>query len=121
MATRRAAELRQPAPAGVRLSLNDPTVRALAWQAAVIGGIGLVGWYLISNTLDNLAQRKIATGFGFLGRAAGFAIGESLIPFEPVDTYLRALIVGVLNTLRVAVVGIVLATILGTLIGIARL
>src|SRR5262245_34059371 len=106
MATRRAADLRQPAPPGVRLSLNDPTVRALFGQAVVIGGIGLVGWYLISNTLDNLAQRRIATGFGFLSRQAGFAIGEGVIPFEPVDTYLRALIVGVLNTLRVAAIGI---------------
>ena len=121
MATRPASELRSPAPPGIRLSLNDPTVRALLWQVVVIGAIGLTGWYLVSNTLDNLAQRKIATGFGFLAREAGFAIGESLIPFEPVDTYLRALIVGILNTLRVAVIGIFLASILGTLIGIARL
>jgi general L-amino acid transport system permease protein len=121
MATRHAADLRQPAAPGVRLSLNDPLVRALFWQVVVIGAIGLVAWYLISNTIDNLAQRRIATGFGFLNREAGFAIGESVIPFEPVNTYLRALIVGVLNTLRVAVVGIVLATILGTLVGVARL
>ena len=72
MATRPAPELRSPAPTGIRLSLNDPTVRALLWQVVVIGAIGLTGWYLVSNTLDNLAQRKIATGFGFLAREAGF-------------------------------------------------
>src|SRR5690606_9207038 len=63
----------------------------------------------------------IASGFGFLGNEAGLPIGEHLISYAPTDTYLRALLVGVLNTLRVAVAGIVLATVLGTLIGLARL
>jgi hypothetical protein len=65
--------------------------------------------------------RRIATGFGFLEREAGLPIGESLIEYEPTDSYLRALTVGVLNTLKVAVIGIILATLLGTLVGIARL
>ena len=70
----------------------------------------------------NLAARHIATGFGFLGRVAGIPIGESLIPYNPaVNTFGRALLIGILNTLKVAVIGIVLATILGTLIGIGRL
>jgi general L-amino acid transport system permease protein len=65
--------------------------------------------------------RRISTGFGFLSREAGMPIADTLIAYRPSDTYARALLVGVLNTLRVAVIGIVLATILGTLIGIARL
>ncbi|MFY1004996.1 amino acid ABC transporter permease, partial [Escherichia coli] len=69
----------------------------------------------------NLSVRNIATGFGFLQREAGFAIGETPIAYTPADTYGRAIWVGLLNTLRVAVLGIVLATILGTLIGVGRL
>jgi general L-amino acid transport system permease protein len=72
--------------------------------------------------MQNLNARRIATGFGFLDRVAGIPIGESLISYNPAEnTYGRALWIGVLNTLRVSVVGIVLATILGTLIGIGRL
>jgi general L-amino acid transport system permease protein len=82
----------------------------------------LIVWYLIHNTSENLAARRIATGFGFLGRTAGIPIGEALISYNPAeDTYGRALFIGVLNTLKVSVVGIVLATILGTLVGIGRL
>ncbi len=96
--------------------------RAIVWQVVIVGIVVLVVWYLIGNTSRNLAARHIATGFAFLGRVAGIPIGESPIPYNPaVDTYGTALIIGILNTLRVAAVGIVLATILGTLIGIGRL
>src|SRR5262249_13015980 len=60
-------------------------------------------------------------GFGFLGREAGFDISESLIPYTPASTYVEALVVGLLNTLKVAIVGVVLATIWGTILGVARL
>jgi general L-amino acid transport system permease protein len=81
-----------------------------------------VVWYLVSNTNQNLAARRIATGFAFLYRVAGVPIGESPIPYNPaVNTYGTALFIGVLNTLKVALSGIVLATILGTLVGIGRL
>src|SRR5450631_541817 len=94
----------------------------MVWQIVILGIVGLIAWYLIANTSRNLASRHIATGFGFLGRTAGIPIGESLISYNPaVDTYGRALLIGVLNTLKVSVVGVVLATILGTLIGIGRL
>src|SRR5690606_31099534 len=109
------------APPRRRLSWNDPATRALLYQVIVVGVVGFVVWYLVSNTLHNLAVRNISTGFGFLGREAGFAIGESPVAYTPADTYGRAIWVGLLNTLRVSVVGIVLATLLGTLIGIARL
>ena len=104
-----------------RLSWNDPSVRGIVYQVMAIGLVALAVWFLVSNTLHNLAARNIATGFHFLGREAGFAIGESAINYSPADTYARAIWVGILNTLRVAVMGIVLATILGTLIGIARM
>src|SRR3546814_15143152 len=58
-------------------------------------------WFLVSNTLHNLSSRNIASGFGFLEREAGFAIGESPIEFGPENTYARAVLVGLLNTLRV--------------------
>ncbi|MGG5820145.1 amino acid ABC transporter permease [Falsiroseomonas sp. HW251] len=105
----------------LRLSWRDERVRGIVWQVLVVGLVGTVVWWLWSNTVHNLEVRRIATGFAFLQREAGLPIGESLIPYEPTDTYLRALTVGVLNTLKVAVIGIVLATILGTAIGIARL
>jgi len=105
----------------LRLSWSDERVRGIFWQVVVVGAILGVFYWLWSNTVHNLEVRRIATGFGFLDREAGLPIGESLIDYEPTDTYFRALTVGVLNTLKVAVVGIVLATFLGTAVGIARL
>ena len=106
----------------MRLSWSDPVFRAIVWQVVIVGIVAAIAWYLIDNTVKNLDQRHIATGFAFLGRVAGIPIGESLIPYNPaVSTYGRALLIGVLNTLHVAVIGIILATILGTLIGIGRL
>ncbi|BDC26145.1 ABC transporter permease [Bordetella parapertussis] len=93
----------------------------MVYQFVALVVVALVAWFLVSNTLHNLSVRNIATGFGFLDREAGFAIGETPIAYSPSDTYGRAILVGVLNTLRVAVIGIVLATLLGTLIGIGRL
>ena len=82
----------------------------------------LVAWFLISNTMTNLEERRIASGFSFLQREAGFEIGESaFLRYSASDSYLRALIVGLTNTLAVAVIGIVLATGLGTAIGLFRL
>lgn len=104
-----------------KLSWNDPGVRSIVYQIVAVAIVAWVAWFLVSNTLHNLSSRNISTGFGFLGREAGFAIGETAIRYTPADTYGRAVMVGILNTLRVAVTGIVLATLLGTLIGIARL
>jgi general L-amino acid transport system permease protein len=106
----------------LRFSWSDPRFRAIVWQVVILGAVGLIAWYLIGNTSRNLASRHIATGFGFLDRTAGIPIGEALISYNPAaDSYGRALVIGLLNTLKVAVVGVVLATILGTLIGIGRL
>jgi general L-amino acid transport system permease protein len=106
----------------MRLSWSDPTFRSVVWQIVIVGIVLAIGWYFIHNTSENLAARHIATGFGFLDRVAGIPIGESMLPYNPaVNTYGRALLIGVLNTLQVAVIGVILATILGTLIGIGRL
>jgi general L-amino acid transport system permease protein len=106
----------------MQLSWTDPVFRSIVWQILVVGIVIAIGWYFVHNTNENLAARHIATGFGFLDRVAGIPIGESLISYNPaVNTYGRALIIGVLNTLQVAVIGVVLATILVTLIGIGRL
>jgi len=112
---------RRPPSAGIKLSFNDPVVRAIFWQVVVVAVVGLAVWYLVSNTARNLEARRIASGFAYLWREAGLPIGEAMIDYSPSHSYFRALVVGVLNTLRVAVIGIVLATILGTVLGIARL
>ncbi|MDO8695343.1 MAG: amino acid ABC transporter permease [Sheuella sp.] len=109
------------APLARRLNWNDPGVRSIVYQVIALCAVGGVVWFLVHNTLHNLSVRNIASGFDFLSREAGFAIGESLIEYGPANDYQRALTVGLLNTLRVAVVGIIFATLLGTLIGIARL
>jgi general L-amino acid transport system permease protein len=112
----------RPAPRRpLRLSWGDERIRNVVWQLLVVGIVGGIIWWLWSNTVHNLEVRRIATGFDFLHREAGLPIAESLIPYDPSMTYLRALTVGVLNTLKVAIVGIVLATLLGTFLGIARL
>jgi general L-amino acid transport system permease protein len=104
-----------------RVLWSRQRLSGLLWQIAVVGiTIAIVGW-LWSNALHNLSVRRISTGFAFLGREAGMPIADSWIAYSPKDTYVRAFIVGIVNTLRVAVIGIVLATVLGTLIGIARL
>ena len=96
-------------------------LRGLLWQLLVVGiAVAVIG-FLWSNTVTNLSARRITTGFAFLGREAGMPIADSLLAYSPKDTYLWAFVVGVGNTLRVAVIGIVLATILGTLVGISRL
>lgn len=101
--------------------LNDPDKRAILYQIGVILMVGLLGYYLISNTLANLERQAIATGFGFMEKESAFEIGESLISYSAADTYGRALLVGTLNTLLVAFIGIILTVILGAVIGVARL
>lgn len=101
---------------------RDPRVRAVIYQIAVLAGVIALAVYLVSNTMANLEQRSIRTGFGFLQQEAGFSIGETtFITYEASNSYGRAFATGVLNTLRVAALGILLATIIGTVMGIARL
>ena len=104
-----------------RWSWNDPATRALIYQVLILGLVALGVWYLGSNTLHNLAARNISTGFAFLHDEAGFAIGESMVEYSPADTYGHAVVVGLLNTLKVSVIGVIAATLFGTLLGICRL
>ena len=99
----------------------DPRKRSFLYQLGVLAMVGLLGYYLISNTLANVEKQAIATGFGFLEREASFEIGESVISYSAADSYLRALLVGVLNTLLVSFIGTILTIILGTVIGVLRL
>ena len=99
----------------------DAKKRSILYQIFVFCLVGLLGYYLISNTLYNLQKQSIASGFGFLQKESSFEIGESLIPYSAARSYGRALLVGALNTLLVSFIGIVITVFLGTVIGIARL
>jgi general L-amino acid transport system permease protein len=100
---------------------RDPRVRSIVYQALTLIAVVLLVAYFVDNTLTNLRRQGIAAGFGFLDRTAGFDIGFSLIDYSAVSTYGRAFWVGVLNTLLVSALGIVLATVVGFIIGLARL
>jgi general L-amino acid transport system permease protein len=100
---------------------NRPTVRAAFYQLILLAAVLWFGYEFALNAKANLEAQKITSGFGFLENTAGFGVNQSLIPYNESDTYARVFLVGLLNTLLVAGVGIVLATILGFLIGIARL
>ena len=101
-------------------SWRSQAFRGLVYQALAIALIAAAVWWLASNTLENMRVRGIQSGFGFLLSPAGFDIGEYMIPYDALDPYWKAFLIGVLNTLRVAIIGIVLTTLLGTLIGIGR-
>ena len=101
--------------------LYNPRVRGIAYQVLLCALIAFLAWGAISNAIENLARAKIASGFGFWHNTAGFDISQHLIDYSTTSTYGRAFWVGLLNTLLVAGIGIVLATVLGFIIGIARL
>src|ERR1041385_682886 len=101
--------------------IYNPKVRGIAYQAVLCIVIAFLAWAAVNNAAENLARAKIASGFGFWENTAGFDISQTLIEYQATSTYGRAFWVGLLNTLLVAGLGIVLATILGFLIGIARL
>ena len=100
---------------------RDPRVRAIAFQAIALAAVFWFGYTLFQNTLSNMEQRGISTGFGFWNEQAGFSIIMSLIPYEETMSYGRTFWVGLVNTLLVSVLGIFLATIVGFIVGIARL
>ena len=105
-----------------RVSLmNDPKVRGLVFQVLLIIAVIYLVYSGVTNAIDNLARAGIASGFGFFGERAGFDIGQSFIPYTNDSTYLRAFFVGLLNTMVVAVIGIFFATLIGFVVGLARL
>src|SRR5450759_3101414 len=101
---------------------NDPKVRSIAYQVALCAVVGFLVYAAARNAIANLERAHIASGFGFWNTTAGFDISQALIQFDSqTSSYGRAFWVGLLNTLLVAGIGIVIATILGFIIGIARL
>jgi len=110
-----------PPPPKRQWSWRSQAFRGLVYQILAIVGLTIAVGYLMSNTFANMRARGIQSGFDFFLQPAGFGIGESLIEFDSSQNYIVAYLVGLSNTLRVALVGLVLATILGTMIGIGRL
>ena len=100
---------------------RDPRWRAVIYQALALVFVVGLGWYLVDNTLSNMEKRGIASGFDFMHNTAGFDIIQALIPYANTSTYGFAFLVGLINTILIAIVGIFFATILGFIIGIARL
>ncbi len=101
-------------------SWRSQAFRGLVYQILALALIALGIWYLGHNTLVNMRERGIQSGFGFLTQTAGFDIGEDLLGYDSNQSYLKAFLVGLVNTLRVAVIGIILTTLLGTLVGVGR-
>ena len=101
--------------------MNDPKARGLVFQALLIIAVIGVVYIGISNAVNNLARAGIASGFDFFGERAGFDIGQSFIPYTNDSTYLRAFFVGLGNTMVVAIIGIFFATVIGFIVGLARL
>jgi general L-amino acid transport system permease protein len=100
---------------------NDPKIRSALVQIIMLLVIGFFVYEIVDNTITNLTKRNISTGFGFLNKSAGFDLIQSLVSFTSESSYGRALVVGFLNTLLVSSIGIVIATLLGFIIGIMRL
>jgi len=100
---------------------NDPKYRALFIQSLLTLGLLYFIYAIVQNTLGNMESRGISTGFAFMSEPAGFDILQSLIPFNSDSTYGRTFVVGILNTLLITVLGVFFATILGFIIGVARL
>ncbi|AGB76493.1 amino acid ABC transporter membrane protein 1, PAAT family [Enterobacteriaceae bacterium strain FGI 57] len=103
------------------LSFSNPTVRAWLFQIIAVVTLVAIAIYLIHNTITNLNNRGITSGFAFLDRSAGFGIVQHLIDYQQGDTYGRVFLVGLLNTLLVSALCIVFASILGFFLGLARL
>lgn len=109
-----------PVPHKKKWSWRSQAFRGLVYQLIAVVVIGLSVWFLVHNTLTNMAARGIQSGFDFLAQTAGFSIGESLYPFDSSENYFAAFLIGITNTLRVALLGIILTTIIGTAVGVGR-
>ncbi|WMY74797.1 amino acid ABC transporter permease [Buttiauxella selenatireducens] len=103
------------------ISFSNPAVRAWLFQIIAVVAVVGIAIYLILNTVTNLNNRGITSGFAFLDRSAGFGIVQHLIDYEQGDTYGRVFIVGLLNTLLVSALCILFASFIGFFLGLARL
>lgn len=100
---------------------HDPRARSRLFQGLALVAVALAVGYAAHNVVTNLQRQGIASGFDFLGNRAGFSVIQHLIPYSEDDTYGRAFVVALLNTLLVTVLGIFFASIIGFAVGIARL
>jgi general L-amino acid transport system permease protein len=103
------------------LFLNDARFRAVFYQFLAISLVLLAAWAMYATASANLAKQDIATGFDFLSRQAGIAISESSIAYGPTDTVARAILVGLINTIKVSFLAALFGTIIGVLVGIGRM
>ncbi|NTF32179.1 amino acid ABC transporter permease [Rhizobium skierniewicense] len=101
--------------------INDPRMRGIFYQVVTLIILAFCVWIITSNTIHNLQRSNISSGFGFLNGRAGFDIGQTLIDYNNDNTFGRAFLVGLMNTLQVAILGIITASIIGFIVGIARL
>ena len=104
----------------VRL-LYDVRVRAVLYQVVAVALVVGIGLYLFGTVSRKLAAQNIATGFDYLSRPAGFVISQSFISYDSGDTYGRAILVGLLNTIWVSIFAVIVSSVLGLVVGIARL
>jgi general L-amino acid transport system permease protein len=100
---------------------RDDRFLKLAGQALVVAVLLVIVAIMVNNVIVNFRRLGLNFGFGFLNNPASFGIGDTSIPYNPTDSFWRAYLVGLVNTLRVVVFGIIFATILGIVVGIARL
>lgn len=100
---------------------RDPEKRSLLFQVVVLAAVAGFFAYIFNNTLENLERRGISTGFDFLSNEAGFGVLQSLIPYDETYTFGRTFLVGLLNTILVSLLGIFFATVIGFVMGVARL
>ena len=116
-------DIRATATPPFRLSMlvNDQRYRSLTFQVIVFILVMAAAWWLVDNTIRNLALMGKSFDFGFLFQRAGYDIPQTPIPYTADDSHLRASVVGLLNTLIVAVLGCIAATVLGVIVGVARL
>ncbi|MEO0393575.1 MAG: amino acid ABC transporter permease [Pseudomonadota bacterium] len=115
------AKPRVTQPGSMGSIIYDESFRAIIFQVLMVVGVIAFVWFLVNNTVTNLETRNINTGFDFVEQESGFEINQNVIEYSPESTYGRALAVGLINTLIIAVLGIFFATIIGTVVGVARL
>ncbi len=120
-----AVEARKPPPQFVAKLRRTLGGRAgwggLALQILFVAALAWIAYEIVANARANLEAQRITSGFGFMANTAGFDVSQSLIPYSGSDTYIRVFLVGLLNTLLVAAIGIFFATIIGFLVGLGRL
>ena len=105
---------------GIPLWRDVRVLQAIGQLVSVVFVVSLLVFF-VANLRSAADERGLSLGFDFLGQEAGFPIGESVIDYDPGDSFLHAFAVGIINTLKAAMLGVLLATVLGIVVGLARL